>query len=490
VKGFLRKHAWLRFRRSATLSQDMMKLFFMGLMALYLAISLMVMGLAGSALIEKTFPEVGVIAAAGAILLYYLPIDILIRYFFQKYPSIEIQPYLILPIPRKRVSAYLLFRSLLSFFNFIPFFALVPFLLAGGLAGFSSIQIISFLFFALGLVVLSNYISFWITKGLDLKNYLTGIILVGLILVLYFDYEGYISVFPFLLKVSSALFSSALFPLIVPALAVSSFLALRSYFAKKLYVDSVERSSSFSGVGMKLSWFGRFGLAGRLMDLELRLILRSKRARAYLFMSIALLVLPFIMFMGEKEVPDVTYLFISLFLTGGIAMNHGQLMLSWNSMHFDLLMTRGVSIKDIFTAKYYFLVLTCVLTFLLSLPYLFFFPKLVLFNVATLLFNASFSILIYMLLASYNSMRIDPDEGGAFSFSGFGMAHYLIGIPIIVVPMILYYAAYFFGGMSAGIMAVSVFGLAGVLAHKYLIQVCTDIFKKNRYKISSAFRNG
>jgi hypothetical protein len=245
VKGFLRKHAWLRFRRSATLSQDMMKLFFMGLMALYLAISLMVMGLAGSALIEKTFPEVGVIAAAGAILLYYLPIDILIRYFFQKYPSIEIQPYLILPIPRKRVSAYLLFRSLLSFFNFIPFFALVPFLLAGGLAGFSSIQIISFLFFALGLVVLSNYISFWITKGLDLKNYLTGIILVGLILVLYFDYEGYISVFPFLLKVSSALFSSALFPLIVPALAVSSFLALRSYFAKKLYVDSVERSCLF-----------------------------------------------------------------------------------------------------------------------------------------------------------------------------------------------------------------------------------------------------
>jgi len=220
------------------------------------------------------------------------------------------------------------------------------------------------------------------------------------------------------------------------------------------------------------------------------LMLRSKRARSYLLMSIALLALPFIMFMGEKEVPDVTYLFISLFLTGGIAMNHGQLMLSWNSMHFDLLMTRGVSIKDIFTAKYYFLVLTCLVTFLLSLPYLFLYPKLVLFNVATLLFNASFSILIYMLLASYNSMRIDPDEGGAFSFSGFGMAHYLIGIPIIVVPMILYYASYFFGGMSAGIMAVSVFGLAGVLAHKYLIQVCTDIFKKNRYKISSAFRNG
>lgn len=462
----------------------------MGLIGLYLAISLMVLGLTGSVIIKEVFPDYSTLVVAGALILYYLPLDILVRYFFQKFPSIEIKPYLILPIPRKKVSSYLLFRSMLSFFNFIPFFALVPFLLAGGLESSSGFQVAVFVFFVFGIVATSNLLSFWITKGLDLKNYLTGLILVALIIVLYLDYEGYVSVFPFLLKASATLFSSALFPLFIPLTAILIYYALRSYFAKKLYVDSVEKSFAFSGVGLKLSWFGRFGLAGRLMDLELRLILRSKRARAYLLMSIALLVLPLVMFSAEKEIPDVSYLFFSLFITGGIALNHGQLMLSWNSMHFDLLMSRGVSVRDIFTAKYYFLVLACSVTFLLSLPYLFYFPKLVLFNVATLLFNISFSIMIYMLLASYNSNRIDPDEGGAFNHSGFGMAHYLIGIPIMLVPMALYYAGYFLGGESAGIMTLSVFGFAGVLSHKYLIKFCTGIFKKNRYKILNAFRNG
>lgn len=460
----------------------------MGFIGFYIAISLLAFGLVGGELIKKFFPSEDLLIVAGACLIYYLPVDILVRYFFQKYPSIEVRPYLLLPIPRTKISSYLLLKSLLSFFNFMPVFVLVPFLLTGTLSVYPLIQIWSFIAFFFGMVVVSNYLSFWVTKGLELNNTWSGVILIGIFGITYLGFEGILPVFPTLISLSKIIFSNAFLPFIFLILAVVLFFWLKTYFSKKLYVQSAERSSVFTGAGMNLSWFGRFGLPGRLMDLELRLILRSKRARSYLLMSLLILFLPLATLADAEPAPDITYLFYALFMTGIIALNHGQLMLSWNALHFDLLLSRGIKIEDLFTAKYYFLVLTCFLTFFLSLPYLFIMPKLVLYNAVFVFFNSFFSIMIYMFLASYNSLRIDPNEGGAFSFSGFGMAHYLIGIPIMVVPIVLFYTGKFIGGESAGLMIIGVVGLAGVLAHKQIIKMCTKIFMSNRYKISAAFR--
>ncbi|HKL02184.1 MAG TPA: DUF5687 family protein, partial [Cryomorphaceae bacterium] len=119
---------------------------------------------------------------------------------------------------------------------------------------------------------------------------------------------------------------------------------------------------------------------------------------------------------------------------------------------------------------------------------LFYDPRIVLYAAALLFYNASFSILIYMLLASFNSLRIDPNEGGAFSFSGFGAAHYLIGIPIVGIPIVLFYAGKLLGGEMTGLLFIAAFGILGTLFHQKLIDACTALFAKNRYKISAAFR--
>jgi len=105
-----------------------------------------------------------------------------------------------------------------------------------------------------------------------------------------------------------------------------------------------------------------------------------------------------------------------------------------------------------------------------------------------LFFNVSFSLFAYLLLASYNSLRVDPNEGSAFSFSGFGAAHYLIGIPIVGVPCLLYWLGALVGGKIGGILLISLIGIIGIVFHKAFIQFCVNNFKRNRYKISAAFR--
>lgn len=476
----------MSFRRSPALTQNLLQTLLLAFFAFYFAASFLVLGVISGELLETYFEGRNTLYLAGAFLLYYLPVDILTRYFIQKFPTLSIKPYLLLPVKRSRMARYLLLRSLASFFNFLPLFLIVPFYVVYLRENYGGAEQVSFLLLSIGIILSSNYISFWVTKGSDLKNYYAGS-LIGVILVfLYLEYQGLISTLPAVESAAEFILSGSLTASIFIALALGVYTALHGYFKKQLHFNLQQSQGGGFGNSLKLGWFGRFGRPGKIMDLELRLILRAKRARSYLLSSVFVLFFP--LFMIDQSSPDVIYIFVGLLITGVIALNHGQLLLSWNALHFDLLMSRGNTVRDIFRAKYYFLALTCALMFVLSIPYFFYEPRIVLYTAALLFYNASFSILIYMLLASFNSLRIDPNEGGAFSLSGFGAAHYLIGIPIFVVPMVLFYTGKYIGGEMTGLLFIAGFGVLGIIFHQQLIEGCTRLFEKNRYKISAAFR--
>jgi hypothetical protein len=305
---------------------------------------------------------------------------------------------------------------------------------------------------------------------------------------LFLEFKGITSFFLYLESAATAFFTNPVWWAIPILLSVGVYYYLFNYFKKHLTAEKESKDETYLQ-NISLGFFGRFGRAGRLMDLELRLLLRSKRARSYLIMSLAILLLPLAMGAMDSSEVEFYYLLFGLFMTGMIALNHGQLMLSWNSLHFDLLLSRGNTVHDIFKAKYYILALSCVVTYVLTLPYVFYDPMIVVFNTALLFINTSFSIYIYMALASYNSLRIDPNEGGAMNMSGFGAAHYLIGIPIMVFPIVLYYAGKFgFGSTTGGVLTLLSVGVVATLFHKHVINACVNLFEKNRYKIAAAFR--
>jgi hypothetical protein len=488
MKSYFWKHAWLGFIRSPALTQNIIQTIFMVFFGLYIAVSLIFLGFVGGDMIREYFPGANVISVATALLFYYFATEIIVRYIFQKFPAMAIRPYLLLPVPKKAMAHHLLLRSLPSFYNFLPLFFILPFYFTEVLPTGNSTLSTGFLIFATGFILFSNFAAFGISKALDLKRNAVGLVLIFLVGFVFLEYNGYTHFFPYLQALAERLISNPVLWLIPIGLPVATYLLLHKYFSRNISTGTVQSHRKAIGGGLGLSWFDRFGMAGKLMDLELRLMLRSKRARSYLLMSVLILAFPLVFFDSGEQPEAFQLILTGLFASGMIALNHGQLMLSWNSEHFDLLLTRGNTIKDIFRAKYYILVLSCVICYLLFLPWVFFIPDLFIFNTALLLINCSFSIMIYMLLASVNSLKIDPNEGGAFSMSGFGVAHYLIGVPIVLVPMLLFYSGAAIGGRMAGVAFMAAFGLAGVIFHKFLINWSVSIFMKNRYKISSAFR--
>ncbi len=489
MKTQLLKHAWLEFRRSPTLTRNIVQTIFLAIIGIYFILTMIGLSLMVKSILEEAIPGQDLLLVTGGMIGYYFLMDLLMRYFLQKFPVLTVKSYLTLPFKKSSLSHYVLFRSLGSFFNWLPLFFLVPFFFKDILPTYPAVAL-NFALFSVGMVLFNNFLSLWITKNMAVKNGWSGIVIIGLLLLFFLQYKGYFSLYDYLKEGVAVVLASPVLSAIPLVLTAGLYFFLHYFFKKELYLEKAQSAQNLVGSNLSIGWFDRFGDAGKLMDLELKLILRSKRARHYFMMSILMLFYPlFFVSMGEdvRESPYIL-LMIGLFITGMAAINHGQIILSWNSLHFDLLMSRGHRIYDIFKGKYMFLALTCLVTFVLGLPYFFYDPHIPLFAAAMLLYNLSFSLFGYLFLASYTALRIDPNAGGAFSFDGFGVAHYLIIFPIMGIPFLLYFLGDKLGGMAGGLLAIAVPSALMLVFYNTILESMVDNFKKNKYKIAAAFR--
>lgn len=484
----LLKYKWLQFLRSPTFSQSVIQNVFLGLMGIYLLFNMIAAGFFMEEIVKKLQPDGNLLTLVGGGLFYYGLVDLIMRYFVQKFPVLDLKPYLTLPIKKSTLAHNLLLRSIGSFYNLLPLCFILPFFFRSVVGHYPMAQIISFILLGIGMVLLNNFLVFYIDKRMSIKGSWIGVLLLAVLVLFFCEYKGYLQLFPYLQNLAATLLQSPLLSAIPLLLAGGVYFLSHRFFIHHFSLDTPQTAKQLFSPTLPIGLFNRFGKAGILMDLELKLMLRSKRARAYLMMSVLFLFYPLI-FIGTGLMDNpYMLLFICLMLTGMIAMNHGQLMLSWNSFHFDLLQSRTYTYYDLFSGKYYILAASCVLTFILSLPYIFISAEFIAFNFVMMLYSMTVSIFAYMLLASYNSLRIDPNQGSAFNMSGFGAAHFLIIIPLMVLPCFLYWIGSQLGGKAGGLFLIGFIGVLGLLFHRTIIQWCVNFFKKNRYTIGAAFR--
>ena len=487
------KHSFLALFRSPALTQKLIEGVLIGFFTLYAVVILIVMGFMAPAVIAKILPGHNPTAVVAGGLCIYFFADLLMRYFFQKFPTATIKPYLLLPIPRKKIARHMMFRSLWSPFNFIIPAFLIPFILIEVLPHESAVQVGGIILLGGSLILSANFITCAVSVYSGSSKNPAILFVMLFMLLFYLEIKGFTKIHPYIFAGGiKAVSSPVLWPIIV-FIPMGIMLWLYKKFITSISYHTISSSQS-EGVYLPVKGlFSRFGKPGIIMDLEIRLIVRSKRARTIAVTSLLFLLFPLYMGMQMKDgnTGGMETMFILLgafFATGGFVLNYGQLMLSWNSTHFDLLMSRGFKIRDIFLAKYYLLALSCLLFLVVTLPYGFIFSRYFSLALIVALWNASFSIFGYMLLASVNSKRIDPNAGGMFNHEGFGLMHYLIIIPLLVFPFLIFGLAALAGGVVVAIFTLGTIGLAGVIFHKKLTVWCVNVFEKNRYKISKAFR--
>jgi len=169
-------------------------------------------------------------------------------------------------------------------------------------------------------------------------------------------------------------------------------------------------------------------------------------------------------------------------------MTYGNYLISWESIYFDALLTKSFDFQKYFQAKYTLLATATVISYLITIPYLFFDIKLLYINTACFLFNLGFNLYIVLYFAMNNKKYIDLSKGSAFNYQGVGASNFIVMLPMMLLPIILYSVFGLMGMPEIGWMIIGGIGLLGITLYKPLQKVIINRFYIKKYEMAEGFR--
>jgi hypothetical protein len=487
IKHFLNLE-WKQYFRSSYWQKNILLNILLVFLALYFVAMFLLMGVAMYPLLKKFFPEQDPFIVFNGFLFYWILGDLFVRFFFQKLPVMSVKPLLTLPIKRKTVVNFVLGKSALSFFNFLPLFAIVPFGIMLISEGYETSTILIWMFLIVIITLINNFLNF-IIESLSSEtelSFLPIILLVGGLYGL-----NHFDIISFTELVSSAIQGVVASPIMILIPMAILFLVYVYNFKilkEKLFLDSSLKAKTQEASTTNLEWTKKFGDIAPFMQLDLKLITRNKRAKSSLWM-LALGLLYGLFFYPQPMYLEMEFMFvfIGIFVTGIFLINFGQFIPAWDSSYYKLLMSQNIKYEKYLKSKFTLMIMSVIIMFVLSIPYVYFGWKILIAHFAAAIYNIGINSHVIMLGGSYNRKKIDLDKRAAFNYQGTGAVQWLIGIPLMIVPMALFGALNFFINFETGIAVILLLGLAGIMFHQKIMKFITKKYLDSKYKMIDAF---
>jgi len=457
-------------------------------LALYFIVIFLSLGLGLYPILKKQFPDADPLLIVNGFLFYWLLTDLVARFFFQKLPVITIKPLLTLPIKKSKILHYVLGKSAISFFNFLPLFTIIPFGIVLLFQGYSTILVVTWIVLLIIFALIINFLNFIIeSKSADTELSFLPIIIIatGLFGLNYFNI---ISISNLLSDAVNTITSNPILLLIPGALLSLLYYINYSILNKKLYIDGSLKAKTQTATTTDLAWTRRFGDVAPFLQLDLKLLWRNKRPRSSVFIVILGL------FYGLFFYPNPAYqnivpmfVFVGIFVTGIFMINFGQFIPAWDSGYYKLLMTQNVKYKEYLNSKYTLMLVSAIVMFILSIPYVYFGWKILLIHFAAMVYNIGINSYILLYAGSFNRKKIDLSQRAAFNYQGTGAVQWIVGFPLLFIPMIFFYIPYKFINFESGIATLIILGIVGIVFHQKLMAFITEKYFDSKYKMINAF---
>ena len=478
--------------RSVSLGRDLIAGLFLMIIVLFLLGYVILISVSLPFIIRSFFEVENPVGFLNSYILFFFATEFLYRFFLQKLPVAELQHYLHLPIPRWKIVHFLLQRSFISLLNLIAILLLVPFTIIEVAGHHGTLSAISWL----GTIVLISWSVHWITlvfkRGIG--DRIIGYLIMVAVYLLSFgaQYYGWYSVGEMVKPFFDLAVSSPLPIAISLTLFAGTYYSAYQYYRKRAYEEDIEEKGRNFVENSQIDFLSRFGTAGAFADMEWKLIIRHKKSRSYLYISILFLLYALLFYptfeLGESAFDLHFTLFIGLFITGSFLYNYGQFNLSWNSANFDYFLVQKNGIESIIQGKAILFIAISLICYLISLPYVYFGLEIFFIHTAAFIFNIGVGIPLLIWISFWKPKPMDINKSAMFNYEGLGAAQFLMVLPMIAIPYIIYLPFALTIGYEAGLAALTIIGLIGIIFFRQLIGFLINRLYKNRYEISSSFR--
>jgi hypothetical protein len=463
---------------------------FLGFIALYFILSFLVLGIALYPLLHESFPNQKPIQLVNNAVIFWLALELIFRFFMQSLPVMNIKPLLILPIKREKVIHYVLLKSVFSIYNLFPLLVILPFgitTIIEGNAGTASVLVWMFSLYILVLCV--NYANFLIKKKFadNILVFLVFAILGGTFVGL-----EYFEIFKISSFTGTILNSLLLNPILVLAplmLLAGLYLWNYNYLKSNFYLDNTLKTKIKEAKTTDLSWTKRFGEIAPFLQLDLKLIWRNKRPRTTVFMSFIFLLYG-LMIYNNPIYNDVSFIYVvvGILMSGIFMVNFGQFIPSWDSSYFGMMLSQNITFRKYLDSKVGLMSFSVVVLALLTTPYVYFGWNVLATNLACAVYNLGINIPVLMFAGSFNVKRIDLEKSPFMNYQGTGAAQWIVGLPIFLIPGIIFFIFSLLFNEETAIIIIAVIGIIGLLLRNTLMNFITKGYQTRKYATLNGFK--
>jgi len=481
---------WKSFFRSASLGKSIGLKILMGFFALYFTVAFLFFGIGLYPLIIKYFPGQEPMFFVNRFVLVWLVMELGYRFLLQNLPITNIKPLMLLPIKKRKVVNFVLIKSLYSFFNFLPLLIIIPFGIYNIYEGaFGTLNILAWMLAMIGLTLSVNFGNFIIKKNFT-DNIKALIPVVAIIAVLgLLDYFKIFETSVWFGKGLNEILENPLLALI-PALIFAFFFKYNQKdLENKFYLDATLKEEVKDANTKEFLWTRRFGELAPYLQLDLKMIWRNKRPKTTVYISILFLAYGLIFYGNDSynEMPAF-FIFVGIFITGIFMINFGQFIPAWDAGYFPLIMAQNIPLRKYLTAKAGLITVSVVVLAILSTPYLYFGWKILLMNMVCAVYNIGVNIPILLYAGSFNRKKIDLDKSPFMNYQGMGATQWIVGLPLMIMPILIFWIFNKFISFEAGITALFVLGMLGLIFRERAIGFVAQRYKKQKYAMIEGFK--
>ncbi len=271
---------WKALTRSASFGANLAIKILIGFVAAYFTFIFLALGIGAFYILKEM--NLDPIVAVNKFMIYYLVFDLIIRLLLQKIPVMNIRPLLVFPIKKSIIVHFSLGKTVLSFFNFVHAFFLLPFSIVLIYEGYDVLFVILWHIAMVSLIYINNFVNIVLSNKDNIFVIFIGIsaIFGGLDYYDFFDITNYTATF------FDAIFNTYWAFLIPILVLIGLYRYTFYYFKNDLYLDAGLSTKQDIAKTEDLIWLNQFGTIGTFLKNDMKLIKRNKRSKTTVIMSI------------------------------------------------------------------------------------------------------------------------------------------------------------------------------------------------------------
>lgn len=414
-------------------------------------------------------------------------LDLILKYIWQEMSTQNIKPFLTQNIPKNTLVNYMLVKTFLSALSWLNSLFFITFSLIALFNGYSVTGILAWLIGISFLFYLNNFINI-LFNDKEIVAIIIGLLFAAVAGL------GYYNIVPVLSYSERFVYSFYKNPymIVIPVMLFFSLWKICfNYVRKEFYLDQGLEAKKQFGKTENIAFLNKYGVIGTFINNDIKMLRRNKVTKGILIGSFFFLFYGLLMYTSVIYKTPAMMMFMGLFVTGGFQFLFGQRVPAFDSSYYPLMMTLNVPYKEYLKAKWWLINIVTAASIIIALFYAYFGWEVYITFLAAGLYNIGVNSQLTLWSGAFNKTQIDLNskEKRIGQKNSFNLKSMLLLIPKMLLPMGVFALSKYFFGITAGVVSIAVFGLAGFFLREKIFDIIVKQYKREKYSTLDAFKN-